>query len=113
MSIAATELSQPAQVADWEAKARISRKVLEDSIPRQWTLAPDQLPAELIQDVTKVSWHCGILSAEELEMTSLDVSALLSHYLTGKYTVEAVTTAFLKRSAIGHQLVSLNGCRLI
>lgn len=91
---------------DWESKAQICRDVQQASIQKQWLLPEDKLPTKLTHNVTRVPYDSGILSAEELEMTEQDASGLLKRYQSGEWTVEQVTTAFLKRATIGQQLVS-------
>jgi len=49
----------------------------------------------------------GILSAEELTITESSATDLVAQLASGKLTSVAVTTAFYKRAALAHQLVSL------
>ena len=50
---------------------------------------------------------CGLLDETEAEITSdYDATSLLQELKTGTWSVEKVTTAFCKRAAIAHQLVS-------
>lgn len=91
--------------ASWETTANVSRDVLEQSIPKQWLLGPERLPAANTLNVLKIAEQSGILGVEEVEMTRQNIDGLLSNYKSGRWTVEAVTIAFLKRAAISHQLV--------
>ncbi|KAH0145319.1 hypothetical protein KCU67_g12663, partial [Aureobasidium melanogenum] len=91
---------------DWERKAQICRDILENSISKQWLLPADKLPTKQQLNVTKVPYTCGILSAEELDMTEQTAAGLLSKYQSGTWKVEDVTIAFLKRATIGHQLLN-------
>lgn len=50
---------------------------------------------------------CGILTSEELAITESSAVDLVSQLAAGKLTSVAVTTAFCKRAAIAHQLVSI------
>jgi amidase len=60
------------------------------------------------KDCRPVIEGCGILSAEELDMTNTtDGPAILRNILSGKWTSEAVATAFCKRAAVAQQLI---GC---
>lgn len=93
------------KATSWETTAKISRDVLEQSIPKQWMLGTEKLPAANLLNVTNVVEQSGILSVEEIEMTRQNVESLLSSYKCGRWTVEAVTVAFLKRATISHQLV--------
>ncbi|KAK6002561.1 hypothetical protein QM012_001311 [Aureobasidium pullulans] len=91
---------------DWERKAQICRDILENSISKQWLLPADKLPTKQQLNVTKVPYTCGILSAEELDMTEQTAAGLLSKYQSGAWKVEDVTIAFLKRATIGQQLLN-------
>ncbi|KAH0337040.1 fatty-acid amide hydrolase, partial [Aureobasidium melanogenum] len=91
---------------DWESKAQICRDILENSISKQWLLPADKLPTKQQLNVTKVPYTCGILSAEELDMTEQTAAGLLSKYQSGAWKVEDVTVAFLKRATIGQQLLN-------
>ncbi|KAH8900327.1 fatty-acid amide hydrolase [Thozetella sp. PMI_491] len=90
----------------WERQAQISRDVLENSIPKQWLLSSALLPAKDRHNVVRVPEECGLLSPLELEMTNQNVAGLLDRYQSGRWTVEDVTTAFLKKATIGHQLLN-------
>lgn len=89
----------------WEATAQICRDILQESIPQQWTLSPDQIPAKERRNVMKVPYESGNLTVQELDITEKGVAALHDGYRSGIFTVEQVTIAFLKRAVIGHQLV--------
>jgi len=91
---------------DWESKAQKCRDILEESIPKQWLLPAQKLSSLPKHNVTRVPYDSGILSSEELQMTEQDASGLLAKYKAKEWTVEQVTTAFLKRATIGQQLVS-------
>ena len=90
---------------DWDSKAQVCRDLQQASIPKQWLLPQEMLPAKTQYNVTRVPYETGILSAEELEMTEQDASGLLRKYQAGSWNVEQVTIAFLKRATIGQQLV--------
>lgn len=96
-----------ADTAAWLAKAQISRDALERSIPRNLAAGVSSLPDKCRMNVLHVPHEHGVLTLEELEMTSLDIDGLLQSYWAGRWTVEAVTRAFLKRAAIGQQLVGV------
>ena len=57
------------------------------------------------QDVTHIPRECGILTAQELEITeSYDATSLAAAIAAKKYTSVAVATAFLKRAIIADQI---------
>lgn len=86
----------------WTIQAARGKKILEDSIPRQWLL-PNPPPAERLNvlDVPKEN-----MPEDEFEITELTATELVKRMAAGKLRAEDVTRAFLKRATIGHQLVS-------
>ena len=73
------------------------------SIPSEWLIPP---PADDVLDVTDVPVKCGLLSARELEITTIsDVTVLLHKLATGEWSSVDVTTAFSKRAIVAHQVV--------
>ena len=91
---------------DWDSEAQKCRDILEESIPKQWLLPAQKLSSLPKHNVTRVPYDSGVLSPEELRMTEQDASRLMAKYKAKEWTVEQVTTAFLKRATIGQQLVS-------
>lgn len=76
-----------------------------------WSKVPAEylLPADIIKnppiDVSKIPSTCGLLTAQEIEITEThDCTSLAEAIATKKYTAVAVATAFGKRSIICHQL---------
>lgn len=92
--------------SSWEATAEISRKVLRDSIPKQWEVDVSSLAPDGVVNAVEFLDSSANLTAEELEMTRQDVRGLLERYQSGAWTAEAVATAFLKRSTVANQLAS-------
>ena len=73
------------------------------SISKEWLITP--LPDDVL-DVTDIPAKCGLLSARELEITTInDVTALLLKLATGEWSSVEVNTAFSKRAIIAHQVV--------
>lgn len=91
----------------WEVEAEKSRKILDDSIQKQWLLPQEKLPASDRVNVLDVPKESGLLSQRELDITGSDATGLVEKMGAGEWTAEEVTIAFLKRATIGHQLVSL------
>lgn len=82
------------------------RKALKESIPPEWRL-PQDLLDNLPKDVRDIPRTCGILTAHEIEITEMDnPDLLLAQLASGNISSQTVTTAFLKRAAIAHQLVN-------
>jgi amidase len=73
-------------------------------VPPEYRL-PQALIANPPNNVSGIPSTCGILSAEEIQITeTYDAVGLAEAIASRKYTAVAVTTAFLKRSIIAHQL---------
>lgn len=96
---------------DWKSVGLAKRQSVFEKIPKDWLL-----PASIIsgldenstQNVTSIPRECGILSAEEIDITeSYDATALLEKLSTSQISSFAVATAFCKRAAIAQQLVYL------
>jgi amidase len=94
-------------MSDWQAKAQKLIDERDAAIPKEWRLQPQVLKAAHPR-VQSVFASCGILSKEELEITDMknDATDLLAKLANGSLTSVAVTTAFLKRAAIAHQLTN-------
>jgi len=90
---------------EYEAKRLPLFAAIAENIPEEW-----YLPQELIDnpptDVSNIPRTCGLLSAEELEITeSHDATSLAEAIAARKFTAVTVIKAFIKRAAIAHQLV--------
>ncbi|OAA60333.1 Amidase [Niveomyces insectorum RCEF 264] len=89
----------------WKAIAETAQKTLNEKIPAEWRLSEAFLDPN-VKDVTGVPAKSGILTAQELEITAQDMTAILGKIHSGEWSSEQVTLAFCKRSAIAHQLVN-------
>ncbi|KFZ16319.1 hypothetical protein V502_05153 [Pseudogymnoascus sp. VKM F-4520 (FW-2644)] len=94
----------------WQEKAAAYRAAALDKIPKEW-----RLPTSITNSVSETSDQCvldiprtcGLLTAEELDITeNYDAVALAELLAKGKFTSVAVTTAFCKRAAIAQQLAN-------
>lgn len=73
-------------------------------IPPEWRLP---LPLPTSPSVLSIPSTCGILSSQDLEITSRhDATSLAAAIRSKTYTAEAVALAFCKRAAIAHQLTN-------
>lgn len=89
---------------DWRAKCAARKQQQHDSIPKEWLI---EMPPESQLNVMDIPSKCGILTARDLEITEIiDVDILLRKLSTAEWSSVDVTTAFLKRAIIAHQLVS-------
>ena len=86
----------------WEEIAADKKARITASIPPQWRISSIPKTSN-VMDYPKTS---GILSTEELAITESSATDLVTELATGKLTSVAVTTAFLKRAALAHQLLN-------
>lgn len=86
----------------WEEIAADKKKRIADSIPPEWRIKSEPT------DVSVMAYpkESGLMSDEELAITESTAVDLVAQLTTGKLSSVAVTTAFLKRAALAHQLVS-------
>lgn len=87
----------------WQEIAAEKKARQTASIPKEWLITP---PPDDVLDVTDVPAKCGLLSARDLEITTVaDATVLLQKLATGEWSSVEVTTAFCKRAVIAHQVV--------
>ncbi|OMP85361.1 putative amidase [Diplodia seriata] len=92
-------------VVDWRAIAKERRAAQAAQIPPELRLK--SIPDGLVNAVEYVE-SCGLLSAEELQLTAItDARVLVEKLASGAISSVRLTSAFIKRTAILQQLV---GC---
>ena len=91
----------------WEKTAADKRARLAASIPQEWRIKTEPTGVS-VMDYPKNS---RIMSPEELIITETSATDLVHKMSTGGLTSVAVTTAFCKRAALAHQLVSLKNLK--
>ena len=90
---------------EYEAKRLPLFAAISSNIPEEWYL-PQELIDNPPKDVSNVPSSCGLLNAQELEITeNHDALSLAEAIAARKYTAVTVIKAFIKRAAIAHQLV--------
>ncbi|KAL6413078.1 putative amidase [Ilyonectria robusta] len=99
-----TPKAVPQGTPEFETKRASLLQALAEKVPSEYLL-----PQELINspplDVSGIPATCGILTAEEVEITeTYDAVGLAEAIANKKYTAVAVATAFSKRAIISHQL---------
>ncbi|KFG77592.1 acetamidase [Metarhizium anisopliae] len=92
--------------ASWEQIGARKRQELLASIPKEWLIPADVLPAETEDDVTSWPETCGWFTAEELAITNASATELIPRLASGELSCEQVTRAFCKRAAAAHQLTN-------
>ncbi|GME45138.1 General amidase-B [Neofusicoccum parvum] len=89
----------------WQAICQSKKERRDEAIPQAWKLGFYDQSKD--RNVIQVPISCGILSLEEIRITSdYDAVSLAEELVKGTYTAEAVTVAFCKRAAIAHQLTN-------
>jgi amidase len=94
-----------AEQVSWQDKASKKKAAQFECIPEAWRLPHSTLKAlGPDSNVLALPETCGLLSPEELEITSkYDLVALSEKLGEGSLSATAVATAFCKRAAIAHQ----------
>ncbi|KAF7305338.1 Amidase domain-containing protein [Mycena chlorophos] len=92
----------------WPQAALDAVAQLQAKIPPEYRLSADfiaKYPPR--SDVRGAATDCGILTAKELDITSLETDSvsLLSRIKSKEFTAVEVTRAFTKRAAVGQQLL--------
>lgn len=88
--------------SSWQELAAAKRQAVLDRIPEHWRI-PDPIPSPKEQkDVTKFVEQ--FLTPNEVAITHSDASRIVQQTTSGKWTAEAVVTAFCHRAALAHQL---------
>lgn len=94
----------PQGTPEYEEKRAALLRAFYDKIPQEYYL-PQNVIDNPPTDVSSVPSTCGILSAEEIEITeNYDATGLAEAIAARKYTAVAVAKAFCKRAIICHQL---------
>lgn len=89
----------------WEEKGARKRASLLASIPKEWHIPTELLPPASQDDVTTWPESSGWFTPEELAITELSATELVSKLTSGAITSVDVTKAFCKRASAAHQLV--------
>lgn len=88
----------------WQDIAKERKRAQEYSIPSEWRIT---LPEDAGPNMTSIPARCGILTTEEVAITEeTDVGTILHNLATKKWSAFAVTTAYLKRAIVAHQLTN-------
>jgi amidase len=89
---------------EFEAKRAALLQTFQAKVPPEYRL-PQDLIINPPTDVSGIPSTCGILSTEDIAITeTYDAVGLAEGIAARRYSALAVTTAFLKRSIIAHQL---------
>lgn len=86
----------------WQDIAKDKKDRIDASIPPEWRLKSQ--PSE--DNVLEYINIGGVMSTDEISITNSSATDLVAKMAEGKLTSVEVTTAFCKRAALAHQLVS-------
>jgi amidase len=92
----------------WEDIAADKKNRISESIPQEWRIKS----APSVISVMGYPKESRIMSADELAITESTAVYLVAQMAAGKLSSVAVTTAFLKRAALAHQLVGFSNLRM-
>lgn len=86
----------------WQEIAADKKSRIAASIPEEWRIT--SIPSD--NNLMGYAKASGILSSKELDITESSAVDLVAKLASGELTSVAVTTAFLKRAALAHQLLN-------
>ncbi|KAK9426943.1 amidase signature domain-containing protein [Lipomyces doorenjongii] len=92
-------------VAPWEEKAAAKRAKLAASIPKEYMIPEADLPPAERVDVSQAPKE--FLSQDVIEITELTATEIVDAIAKGIYSTVEVTTAFIKRAVLAHQLLNI------
>lgn len=87
----------------WKDVVADKQQRLDATIPQEWRL---DVPKPEDGNVLSYPSKSSIMTADELSITESSAAEIVKKIAAGKLTSVAVTTAFCKRAAMAHQLVS-------
>jgi amidase len=93
---------------DWQEAAAAKRAALLATIPTEWLIPKEILPAESVLDVTNFRKTSGLLTDKEIQITDAGAVDIVDKISKRLWSAEEVAVAFCKAAAIAHQLVDQN-----
>jgi amidase len=89
----------------WQDVAAAKRAATLASIPSEWIIPSQMMPANDVLDVTTFPVSSGFFTKEELKIMAASASEIVRQISMKMWTAEIVTSAFCKAAAVAHQLV--------
>ena len=96
-------------IMTWEKIGEKARARLDASIPSEWRIPENKMPAAEQTDVMDTPFLSGLFSEREISITTSSATNIVDVVAKGVWKAEEVTRAFCKRAAVAHQLVCLAG----
>jgi amidase len=89
----------------WEPIVAKAQAAVHSAIPEKWRLPKtENLQGKCVLSIPRT---CGVLTADQLDITEQTATELLAKLARGKLRSVDVVDAFCARAAIAHQLVFL------
>jgi hypothetical protein len=109
LAMPSVELALPGLYRNSSWQNTVEEKLRDDmsKIPKEWILDPEIVGTAKKQRKIAGDYFENLLDRDTKLITALDVEELLNRMRQGKLTAVKVVTAFCKRSAYAHQLVSM------
>jgi amidase len=89
----------------WEEIGEKARARLDASIPLEWRIPENKMPAADQKDVMDVPFLSGLFSEREILITTSSATHIVDVVAKGEWKAQEVARAFCKRAAVAHQLV--------
>lgn len=89
----------------WQETAAAKRASLLASLPSEWLIPTDIIPAERVLDVTTFPQTSGLFTEEELAITGAGATQIIANISKGLWSAEKVASAFCRAATTAHQLV--------
>jgi amidase len=89
----------------WQEIGEKARARLDASIPSEWRIPKDKMPAAERADVMDVPFLSGLFSEREILITTSSATHIVDVVAKGEWKAQEVARAFCKRAAVAHQLV--------
>lgn len=93
-------------MSSWQETAAAKRARRDATIPAEWRIPADLLPAPDVTDVQDFPRTSGLFTADELAITELPAFAVVAKIAAGDLTALEVTRAVCKRAAVAQQLLN-------
>lgn len=87
----------------WSEAAQQAQGAVLKAIPTEWKLPKPQ--SEYFEDIRSVPRRCGILTAQQIQITEQSARKLVQRLTAQEITSVEVVEAFCARAAIAQQLV--------
>lgn len=106
ISLSLTDMPSAAPKQHWTSVVADNLARRDALFPQDYLVPAEQLPPKSQLNVIDFPKACGVLTAQEIEITETNGPALVEKMIAGELSSVDVTRAFCKRATVAHQLVS-------